>query len=68
MSPKKVEAMAAQWLKGNQSERTRIQHELRGSTGLNLLLDSISKKLPAQAAVPAAEQTAAPAAETAAAA
>lgn len=49
MSPKKVESLAAEWLAGSESTRTRIQHEMRGGTNLNLLVTAIGKKVPAPA-------------------
>lgn len=47
MSNKQIEALAAEWLSGDQSKRTSIQHKLKGSTALNALLDAISAKLSA---------------------
>lgn len=49
MSPKKVDALAEEWMVGNESTRTRIQHEMRGSTNLGLLLTAIGKRVPAPA-------------------
>jgi hypothetical protein len=47
MSPKKVEALADEWIAGNESVRTRIQHEMRGGTNLNLLITSVGKRVAA---------------------
>jgi hypothetical protein len=49
MSPKKVEALADEWMTGSDSVRTRIQHEMRGSTNLGLLVAAIGKRVPAPA-------------------
>lgn len=45
VSAKKIETLAEQWINGSASERTSIQQTLRGSTGLNQLLDKIASKL-----------------------
>ena len=45
VSAKKIETMADEWIAGDNSTRTSIQQSLRGSTGLNQLLDRIGAKL-----------------------
>jgi hypothetical protein len=49
MSQKQINLMADEWLSGDQSKRTSIQDKLKGSAGLNALLNAISAKLSAQA-------------------
>ncbi len=49
MSKKQIDALADEWLSGDQSKRTSIQQKLKGSTPLNALLDAISEKLNAKA-------------------
>ncbi|MBD8089179.1 hypothetical protein IFT48_04230 [Pseudomonas fluorescens] len=53
VSAKKIETMADEWIAGDNSVRTSIQQSLRGSTGLNQLLDRIGSKLDEAKAQPA---------------
>lgn len=53
VSAKKIEVMADEWIAGDASTRTKIQQTLRGSTGLNQLLDRIGAKLEEAKAQPA---------------
>lgn len=53
VSAKKIETMADEWIAGDVSTRTSIQQSLRGSTGLNQLLDRIGAKLDESKAQPA---------------
>lgn len=46
MSTKQIKLLAREWLDGDQSKRTSIQQRLKGSTGLNALLDEIGALLP----------------------
>lgn len=45
VAQKKIETLAEQWINGDAAQRTSIQHQLRGSAGLNQLLDKIASKL-----------------------
>ncbi|WOF81440.1 hypothetical protein P5704_026450 (plasmid) [Pseudomonas sp. FeN3W] len=49
MGQKQINQLATEWLEGDKDKRTSIQHKLRGSTGLNALLDAIAAKLPTKA-------------------